>query len=238
MDATKCLHSIGNLLRLFESLRSSFGSFGDDLFWPTLSKQLTRSLDALLLLLPFKWQTMLLALLTPPPTVFVVLLLLPFAVALVVVPFSLVPFPVACSMWEISSTCSLLIGDPLLIFLPWSLPNGDGISCFNTVKADDNDKNESLKKTKRRGRNALIFGHCEGNFLKNELKFRNEKETRKKLCSKKTYLFKYELLVKSPFKSKSISSVQPSRAEKKKKEKDRERNRGATTGKTEKRERY
>lgn len=28
----------------------------------------------------------------------------------------------------------------------------------------------------------------------------------------KSYLFKYELLVKSPFKSKSISSVQPSRA--------------------------
>lgn len=40
----------------------------------------------------------------------------------------------------LTSTCNVGFCN----FLSCSAPNGDGISCFNTVSADDNDKNASL----------------------------------------------------------------------------------------------
>lgn len=75
------------------------------------------------------------------------LVLLPAATTVVAVVLDIVlapafiDAPVACSICEISSTWSLFV---LTTFFGWSLPNGDGISCFKTVNADDNDKNESL----------------------------------------------------------------------------------------------
>lgn len=136
---TVCFHFIStHLLRMFESLRSSFWSFWFGCDWATLSKQFTKSLDALLLLLPFKWQVMLFGLVAPATlvTLPLPLLLLAFFRALLFV---------ACSICEISSTCSLFNGDVLAIFLIWSFPNGDGISCFKTVNADESDRNESLQ---------------------------------------------------------------------------------------------
>lgn len=137
------------ILRLFESLRSSFGSFGFDCCccccWLTLSKQLPKSLDALLLLLPFRWQAILFALLTPAT-----LVLLP----VILVALVFIAVPVACS---ISSTWSLFSGDALAAFFTWSLPNGDGISCFKTVSADDNEKIESLKFDEKKNGNHSVF---------------------------------------------------------------------------------
>lgn len=128
-----------HLLRIFESLRSSLWSFWFDCVWGTLSKQFTKSLDALLLLFPFRWQVILFGLAAPVTLI----TLLPFP--LVLLAFLMALLFVACSICEISSTCSLFSGDVFAIFLIWSFPNGDGISCFKTVNADESDRNESLQ---------------------------------------------------------------------------------------------
>lgn len=128
-----------HLLKVFESLRSSFS-----LAWCwalTFSKQLTNSLDVLLLLLlfPFKWHNGM-------ATVPVVSTPLTFALALPpTFAWAKLPFFVCTwSICEISSTCSLISG-VFTIFFTCSEPNGDGISCFKTVNADDNDRKESLR---------------------------------------------------------------------------------------------
>lgn len=134
------------ILKLFNSLRSSFWSFALDWWWVlTPSKQFTNSLDVLLLLLllPLRWHdgTDTLAVVGTPLTFALLMfpVLAPTTFALTKLPFF------ACwSICEISSTCSLIKPDVLTIFFTWSDPNGDGISCFKTVNADDNDKKESL----------------------------------------------------------------------------------------------